>query len=482
MIANSAPYVFRFPPDLPDGSYAIHVDIFTGPDMTGEPGVGIDESYITVKNSPKLPTVVSFDIVDLHGNVLMPLAPGLKVNLKDPAFKSFSIRANTQPEKVANVAFFLNGKLTRVEGVPPYALSGDMDGMYNAWNPQPGAYTLSAVVSPDPDGAGQIGTSYEVQFTVVGNFISGFDVVDQSGRVLKTLSDGDSINIKDPSFRAFNIIAHATSDVQSVKFLLNDQFVRIENVVPFTLAGDLNGNFNALPVAAGLYELKATPYDEVQANGTEGESAVIHFQITERCPIAVTGFQLVDMSGRQLRNLKEDDVIDERDISIVATTVGPVGSVQFFLNGVWVRNENVVPYALAGDQNGLLNGWEPQHGRNTISAKPYLHPNASGKSCASTAITVYVHRKKTGWTHDEGSSSKLDIYPVPVDDELSVRSREEFSSKAILSIINAQGVTVHSQTFKSFTTVATGNLKPGVYYLRLSDERGIRQWATFVKK
>lgn len=493
LTTNSSPYVFTLPLDLIDGSYTILADIYSGPDETGDKSTGINEAYVTIINSPKVPSVVSFDVVDLHGNVLMPLVAGAKINLKDPMFKKFSIRANTAPENTGRVRFFLNDVFIRIENVPPYALNGDVNGSYNAWNPQPGSYTLSATPSLITNGTEIFGSPYAVQFTLTEEDILkviGFDVVDRSGTVLKALSEGDEINIRDPRYHAINIVARTTSDVRSVKFIMNDQFVRIENVEPFAVAGDQNGHFYVLPLSAGRYKLKAIPYAQVQGAGPAGKLKVIHFSIVEQDPIAVSGFELVDTSGKLIRHLTNNDVIDLSDpattnVSIIAKTRGPVGSVQFSLNGVVVRNENVVPYSLLGDYSGLFNAWHPQPGTYILSAKPYAVRDATGRSGESGTITLYVDALN-GSEHfssmENGNGLKVELFPVPVENELSVRCDDNLFSNATLTIVTAQGVQVYSKPYHASTAVSTGNLKPGVYYLQLLNENGLLRWAKFIKK
>ena len=86
-----------------------------------------------------------------------PLVDGAVVNLALLPTTALNIRADTTGSTGA-ISFVLNGRLYRVESVPPYALAGDRNGDYRPWTPSPGAHTLTA--TPED------GTPATVSFTV----------------------------------------------------------------------------------------------------------------------------------------------------------------------------------------------------------------------------------------------------------------------------------------------------------------------------
>ncbi len=268
---------------------------------------GISEATITIANNgagctledilagglcPDYSAVVSFDVVDISGKVLMPLTEGAKINIKDPLFKAFSIRANTNPEIVGSVKFWLNGQFFRVENVAPYAFNGDVNGVYNPWAANPWDYTILAIPYVKVSGKEYAGQPLEVHFKVVSETIpltvSDFDVVDTSGKFLKHLNEGDEINVGDPLYKAMTVVANTTGQVGSVKFLLNNQFYRTENVAPYTITGDQNGYFNPWFPQVGNYTLSGTPYSQASAGGTSGIPLTIHFTVVNKTKSAVS--------------------------------------------------------------------------------------------------------------------------------------------------------------------------------------------------
>jgi len=68
--------------------------------------------------------------------------------------------------------------------------------------------------------------------------------------------------------------------VGSVSFVL-DAYRRIENTPPYSLTGDVDGNYNPWTPTAGLHTLSATPYSMSNAGGTVGTPLTVTFTVTE---------------------------------------------------------------------------------------------------------------------------------------------------------------------------------------------------------
>ncbi|MGV3642106.1 MAG: PKD domain-containing protein, partial [Adhaeribacter sp.] len=114
--------------------------------------------------------VLSFTLVDAGSQRdLRTLAPGETLNLQALSGYGLNIRANTLPDTVGSVVFNLTGALVKnaTETGKPYALFGDKDGLYNAWKPGVGSYTLVATPYAAAAGAGQAGQALSLNFQVV---------------------------------------------------------------------------------------------------------------------------------------------------------------------------------------------------------------------------------------------------------------------------------------------------------------------------
>lgn len=276
-VQNVFPYQFEFPA-LELGTHTIVANVYAGPNKTGEKGLGRTLT-LTVVNSA---AISGFDVVNTSGGFLKHLTEDGRININDPAFKSISIRANAFPDPVSSVKFWLNGQFFRVENAPPYAFNGDVNGIYNPWIVNPGDYTIKAVPYLRVKGKEYEGNPLEVHFKVVRQNLNyavvSFDLVDTQGSVIKRLNDGDVIVNDQP----MTVIANTTGqEVRSVRFDLNRQFYRIENVAPYTLTGDQNGYFNPWTPPAGNFTLTATPYSATGAGGQAGTSLTIHFTLAD---------------------------------------------------------------------------------------------------------------------------------------------------------------------------------------------------------
>ena len=92
------------------------------------------------------------------------LTSGSTVNLAVDG-TSLNVRADVTGT-VGSVAFTLDGVLVQTENAAPYALKGDLNGVYTKWTPTVGVHTLRAVPYSSKDRTGTIGTAFETQFTV----------------------------------------------------------------------------------------------------------------------------------------------------------------------------------------------------------------------------------------------------------------------------------------------------------------------------
>ena len=90
----------------------------------------------------------------------------------------------------------------------------------------------------------------------------------------------DGASIRNPYHYPLNIRFTPTSNPGSVVFTLNGTVVRKETEAPYSLAGDVNGDYAEWEGAdPGTYTLTATAYSQAGGQGTPGESLTITFTI-----------------------------------------------------------------------------------------------------------------------------------------------------------------------------------------------------------
>ena len=111
--------------------------------------------------------------------------------------------------------------------------------------------------------------------------ITSFTLVDADTNLdLMTIAEGDLINPSSLPTTNLNIRANATDDVGSVLLVLTyDGLIteRTENVAPYTLYGDSNGNYYGKVFPLGIYKLTATAYSADGRGGTMGTPVTVNF-------------------------------------------------------------------------------------------------------------------------------------------------------------------------------------------------------------
>ncbi len=199
--------------------------------------------------------------------------------LKLVAGKTYNIRYNTL-SNAGSVVF--NG--IRTENSAPYAVGGDNNGNYNAWSgATPGTKSLTATVYSGANGSGSLVETRNIQFTLI-NEAGEIDFIlinANSNQEIDTLVNGFIIDVASIGTNKLNIKAHSRMPgTSSVVFDYNgNPNFRKENVTPYSLFGDANGNYAVYHYANGIYMLKATPYTGTNGSGAAGIPKTISFQV-----------------------------------------------------------------------------------------------------------------------------------------------------------------------------------------------------------
>lgn len=228
---------------------------------------------------------------------------------------------------------------------------------------------------------------------------------DQVVEGYEDLGTNPEIDLRALDLTQFSVVAQVNPDhpdassVQSVRFE-SSLGNRIENVVPYALFGDSEGDFNGQDLRAGDYTIKATAYTDEKGRGDAIASLDLDYTIVApseppTSPPPLLTFALVDADTDQIVEGYEDlganpeidpNELDLTKFSLVAQ-VNPdhpdadsVQSVRFKSN-LGNRIENVVPYALFGDSEGDFNGQALQD--FTVTATAYTEKKGRGEAIAS---------------------------------------------------------------------------------------------------
>ncbi len=112
------------------------------------------------------------------------------------------------------------------------------------------------------------------------------------------------------------------------------------------------------------------------------ETQSCNTQACASCQLTVVTLMLINTNNNEeIRPLKAQDTVNlfhTPNINIRADVCSPTGSVRFFVNNSLFRNENVAPYAIAGDGNGNYYKWNVSTGFYAIRVTPYSSTNGNG--------------------------------------------------------------------------------------------------------
>ena len=128
---------------------------------------------------------------------------------------------------------------------------------------------------------------------------------------------------------------------------------------------------------------------------TAGCDSIVCYNLSIGQSLEITALNLVNApSGSLITELTSGYTIVKSAIGNFSVEAIPCGSlvksVVFELNGSVFQTENVVPYAINGDNAGAFKNWNPVAGVYIIRAIPYSGKNATGVAGIAKAVTVTV--------------------------------------------------------------------------------------------
>lgn len=356
-----------------------------------------------------------------------------------------------------------------------------------------GEYDLP-VLATDSTGAIDSATFH---LSVIPYGVESYSLVNISnGQVLTTFTDSVTIDVG--SINLYNVTIRANTNpatVGSVRFIKDGTNANLVNTPPY--------NFNPFflyQFTAGTHTLRANAYTRVNGTGTAGKSLQAYVTILNSS--AVTDLDVVRTNGVKLADLADSSTIDisqqyYNQINIRANVAGSaVKSVVFELNGVYYRTDNNAPYALSGNgSNGTDTPWPAAPGIYTLKATPYAYFNGTGAAGAPTFVTFEVingaSSARAAAPDDLGEETGafgLDIYPVPVQDELTIRLKGKAEGNVGVVIHNTQGIAMYNthgeaSTFRNYkVSTSKLGLAPGVYFVQVQLANGKREIRKFIKE
>ncbi len=148
--------------NLPAGNYTLTATPFGKKNGLGAVGISLSVRVVLQNNL----AVVQFLLIDAEKDeVIQPLAPGDTLDLD--GLPPVNIQAVVNSDNTESVAFMLNDERVAIENDAPYAIGGDKNGDFRAFDLDIGAYILTATPYSADDLKGTRGTSLTVGFVVI---------------------------------------------------------------------------------------------------------------------------------------------------------------------------------------------------------------------------------------------------------------------------------------------------------------------------
>ena len=218
-----------------------------------------------------------------------------------------------------------------------------------------------------------------------------FDAI--ADKAIQSIIDGDVIDLNLLPTTAVNVVVNfdGIDDIHNVVLELNGKEVQTEFFAPFSLFGDIEGDFVAGYLRAGENKIKATAFTSSGATKTEK----VEFEVIDTGRLAARAFVLVDAdTDEELFQITEGDVIPAEFVpeqaNIVVKTTWDVESVYITLNNQFRRVENLAPFALFGDRNGDFSGRPLPAGSHTLYATPFSEDRRGGVQGATLEVNFTI--------------------------------------------------------------------------------------------
>lgn len=503
---NLIPYVINgdtngnFQPyDVPLGDVTLTVEVFSGTNMTGNPGTPLTLNFTVLESGPtSTPTdTLTPTQTFTPSNTPTPTQTFTPSNTPEPTITpthtitptptpledqlqvvdlilvnadtnqdigavedgdtlvlselppNLTLRVQTQPNQVGSVSFsFPDNPNFQVENLLPYVINGDNEGDFIPYDMPLGDVTLTIAVFSEANLGGEAGIPLTVNFTVQEtNFVSlpqvtGLMLVNADTDEDIGLVQNGAVLVLSQLPPNLTLRAVVTGDAESVAFSYhNEPNFEIDNNAPYSLGNDSGTDYQPVNLPIGQTVMTLQPYTEPNGTGEMGASLTLGFTVMEDLPTetpvptdapSTATFTPVPPSGPQVVSLTLVDT--DRNLDVMSVTDGTVlvlselppnlslrantepyevGSVSFsFPNNPNFQTENLVPYAIGGDDNGDYAPFAFPLGQNVLTVAPYTESNISGQMGNPLTVTFTVVNEATEPTSPPQQPSDT---PQPTD-------------------------------------------------------------------
>jgi len=245
-----------------DQTYTSNVMVYSNDPATPEITIPVQLEVLSV------PEIVGFTLVNADTDQeIEALNNGDVIDLENYETNNFNIIAHKGTKTIGSVVFDFNKtKGYRTENGVPYSLGGDYIGDFRPVTLPIGINKITANPYSGANASGTLGIPMMINFEVVNSrlpAVVGFTLVNaDTNQTIGSLNTGTVVDINALGTSNFNVIAEINENTTgSVVFDFNlVNGYRTERVAPYTLGGDIAGNYKAVQFPMGRNRLSAIAY------------------------------------------------------------------------------------------------------------------------------------------------------------------------------------------------------------------------------
>ncbi|WP_162418534.1 T9SS type A sorting domain-containing protein [Cyclobacterium roseum] len=229
---------------------------------------------------------------------------------------------------------------------------------------------------------------------------------------------------------------------------------RTENVVPYALFGDTNGDYLGKTIAPGSFRFSATPYEMKNLSGNQGSEQAVDFEVL--FDGTVEKFTLVNATDHSdITEIKDGDVVDlssfyGKKFNIRASVPdGQEGGLEMSIDGpvTFARFEKLAPFAIFGDNGGDYLGKDLPEGMYTLSVTAFPTTSSTNTGIGGEEVTIHfevIRNIKVGELTLVDADTDKDIMPLT---EGSYIDLNQFKNVRLNIRADGKGNGISSMTF-----------------------------------
>ncbi|MDX2306212.1 MAG: malectin domain-containing carbohydrate-binding protein [Microscillaceae bacterium] len=382
-------------------------------------------SPLSVSKQALVNEVISFTLINATTDTeITTLSNGAVINVSTIGTRNLTLRANTSAGVIGSVRLVLTGPISnqRTENTAPYALFGDAAGNYEGAIFANGSYTMAATPYSQANLQGTAGTTFQVSFIVTdqtGSTGDTFTLINADNDTeIVTLTTGTTVNLAPIGNPGLNIRFNpGNGQTQSMQFVLTGptSVTKTENIAPYAIFGDVNGDFTPGSLAPGFYTLIGRSYSAANLGGTQLASTQVTFTIQSQTsqgnlsasPVELifdavrfttSPSQTVTVTNNTGNSVQITDVVSSTSrFTRTSTHTFPLN----LANGQSVAiNVAFTPGSAVGALNGNL---DLRNGANTLFSVPLYGLSINGLEGANeptlaNVVTTLGYNINVGWT------------------------------------------------------------------------------------